>query len=71
MDRQALLAAFRIAIDKEEEASRFYTELADQADDPEMQKLFRQFAIDEAAHSDSLKELYGSLRDTVSPGGSA
>ena len=40
MDRQSLLAAFRIAIDKEEEAARFYRDLAEKADDPGMKKLF-------------------------------
>lgn len=67
MDRQALLAAFRIAIDKEEEAAQFYTQLAEQAEDPETRKLFRKFADDETSHSDSLKELYATLRDTVPP----
>jgi rubrerythrin len=68
MDRQSLLAAFRIAIDNEEEAARFYTELAEKSDDSEMKKLFLRFAIDESSHSDSLKDLYRALRETVPPG---
>jgi rubrerythrin len=62
-----LLEAFRIAIDKEEEAARFYTDLAEQTVDPELQRLFGRFANEEALHSENLKVLYGSLRDTVPP----
>ena len=68
MDRQSLLAAFRIAIDKEEEAIRFYKDLAEKADDPEMKKLFQRFSLDETSHFESLKDLYRALRETVPPG---
>ena len=40
MDRHSLLATFRIAIDREEEAARFYKELVEKADDPEVKMLF-------------------------------
>ncbi len=39
MDRQALLEAFRTAIDGEEDAARVYTVLAEQADDLGMKRL--------------------------------
>jgi len=68
MDRNSLLATFRIAIDREEEAARFYKELVEKADDPEVKKLFQQFAFDETSHRESLKGLYRDLGETVSPG---
>ena len=62
-----MLAAFRIAIDKEEEAAQFYTQLAEQAEDPETRRLFHKFAADETSHRESLKELYATLPDSVPP----
>lgn len=71
MDRKSLLAAFRIAIDKENEAFEFYADIAKKTDDPEVQKLFQHFANDEFAHSEALKEMYSSLRDKARPEGGA
>jgi rubrerythrin len=65
MDRRSLLEAFRMAIDKEEEARKFYTELAERADDPAMKQLLQRFASDERGHAQSLQDLYRTLRDTV------
>jgi rubrerythrin len=65
MDRKSLLQAFRIAIDNEVEAARFYGDLAGKADDPEMKKLFQRFVREEESHRDSLTELYRSLRGAV------
>jgi rubrerythrin len=65
MDRKSLLEAFRIAIDKEDESAKFYTDLAAQADDPEMRTLLNRFAFEEHTHGDKLKELYRNLRETV------
>ena len=71
VDRKSLLAAFRIAIDKENEAFAFYADIAKNTDDSEMKKLFQHFANDEFAHSEALKEMYSSLRDKVRPEGEA
>ena len=54
MDRKSLLAAFRTAIDKENEAFAFYADIAKKTDDPEVKKLFQHFANDEFAHSEAL-----------------
>ncbi len=67
MNRRELLAAFRIAINREAETERSYVTLAAQTDDPAAQKLFRRFARDERSHRENLQKLYASLRDTVPP----
>jgi len=69
MDRKSLLAAFRTAIDKENEAFTFYEDIAKKTDDPEVKKLFQHFANDEFSHSEALKEMYSSLRDKGGPEG--
>lgn len=65
MDRRSLLGAFRIAIEKEDESAKFYTDLAGQADDPEMKTLLNRFAYEERIHGDKLKALYRNLRETI------
>ena len=42
------------AIDKEEEANKFYTELAGKMDRPAMQQVFQEFAKEELKHKEKL-----------------
>jgi rubrerythrin len=65
MDRRSLLEAFRIAIEKEDESAKFYTDFAARADDPEMKTLLNRFAYEERIHGDKLKDLYRTLREAV------
>ena len=69
MDTRALLAAFRLAIDKEIEAAKFYADLARNTDDPEMKTLFQRFANEEQLHADEFEELYSSLKTKTQPEG--
>ena len=64
MDRRSLLDAFYIAIDKEDEAGKFYRDLAAQADDPEMKTLLNRFAYEERIHGDKLKGWFVMVKDS-------
>jgi len=68
----SILQAIELAISHELEARRSYLSLADEADDPELQRLLREIAQEEAGHEASLRSrlrLYEQrilLRDTLS-----
>jgi rubrerythrin len=62
MDKELLRTVFRQAIKKEEGMVKAYSGWSEQADDPEMRKLFRALADDEAAHAKRLKYAYRSLK---------
>ncbi len=53
-----LLKAFRLAINMEAEAAKFYADMANKAKDPVLQDLLRQFAAEEKVHQTKLNELY-------------
>jgi rubrerythrin len=61
MDKALLGKVFRQAIKKEEGMVKVYLGWSKQADDPEMRKLFRALADDEAAHAKRLKYVFRSL----------
>ena len=67
-----ILQAIELAIAHEMEARRSYLALADEADDPELQRLLQEIAQEEAGHEASLRSrlrLYEQrilLRDTLS-----
>ena len=67
-----IIQAIELAISHELEARRAYLALSDQADDPELQRLLKEIAQEEAGHEASLRSrlrLYQEkhlLRDTIS-----
>ena len=67
-----IIQAIELAISHELEARRTYLDLSDQADDPELQRLLKEIAQEEAGHEASLRSrlrLYQQkhlLRDTIS-----
>lgn len=63
MNREDLFEAFRIAIDREQEAYEFYTSLAEKSGDEMLSEIFSKFAQEEAQHNEKLRELYSDLRD--------
>lgn len=65
MDKEALFKAFKIAIDREEEAAEFYTDLAKRNIDPELKKLFGEFAEQELIHFQKLKDQYRIMRGEI------
>ena len=68
----SILQAIELAISHEMEARRSYLTLAEEADDPELQRLLQEIASEEAGHEASLRSrlrLYEQrvlLRDTLS-----
>lgn len=64
MDRETLFNAFKLAIDKEHEASEMYTGFAQKTTEPELKQLFENFANVELSHFRKLKELYAKMKET-------
>ncbi len=63
MDRETLFEAFKIAIDNEQQAYEFYTDLAKKNTDAELKKLFEEFAAQESMHLRKLKDKYRDMRE--------
>src|SRR3989339_1765046 len=69
---QDILKAIELAIAHENEARRSYLALADESDDPELKRLLKEIAQEEASHEATLRSrlrLYEEkhlLRDTIS-----
>ena len=67
-----ILKAIELAISHENEARKSYLALAQESDDPELQRLLREIAAEEAGHEATLRSrlrLYEEkhlLRDTIS-----
>lgn len=60
--RKELFSAFKLAIEKEQEANDFYTYLAGQTDDEELKRVLLKFAHQEAKHRDELMRLYERMK---------
>lgn len=58
MEKIDLFKAFKLAIEKEEEAHVFYSHLAEQVTDPEMKALLRKFAENESYHKKAFSNMY-------------
>ncbi|MBI3355003.1 MAG: hypothetical protein HY034_08985 [Nitrospirae bacterium] len=58
MEQEKLFEIFKIAIDKEHEASEFYTKAAQNTKDAEAKALFEKFASVELEHERALQETY-------------
>ena len=63
MDKKALFKAFKIAIDREYEARKFYSDIAEQVDDEKLKKLFRTFAAEESGHLEKLESIYSAMKE--------
>jgi rubrerythrin len=48
---------FKFAITEEEEANKFYMDLADKVDKPHMKKVFQDFALEELSHKAKLEAI--------------
>ncbi len=63
MTREELFNAFKVAIDKEQEAFEFYSALAKKiTENKELKVLFENFARQESTHLQAFKDLYANLR---------
>jgi rubrerythrin len=65
MDADTLFRAFKIAMEREHEATEFYSDLASKITEEDLKKLFQQFAVEETKHFNKLAELYKSLKDKI------
>lgn len=65
MDITTLFKAFKIAMEKEDEAIKFYSDLASKIEDEELKELFADFADEEARHFERLSELYKAEREKI------
>lgn len=63
MDRESLFRAFKIAIDREYEAKKFYTDIAEQVDEKELKELFKSFAAEETKHFEKLQSIYKAMKE--------
>jgi Fur family ferric uptake transcriptional regulator len=62
------LEALEIAIDLEHNSHRFFTNFAEQLEDPRGRKIFRDFANEERGHLESLRNQYKKLKKRNGPG---
>ncbi|MEW6002251.1 MAG: ferritin family protein [Nitrospirota bacterium] len=65
IDREKLFDVFKIAIDKEHEAYEFYMNAAANTSNPDVKKLFEEFARVELSHEQKLIDKYRKLRETT------
>lgn len=65
MDAISLYKAFKLAIDKEHEAAKFYADLASRVTDEELKNLLAGFATEEKKHFDRLTELYNKMKEDI------
>ena len=65
IDRENLFDVFKIAIDKENEAYQFYLKAAENTSNPDVKKLFEEFAKVELSHEQKLKDKYRELRENA------
>ncbi len=62
MDLQSIEDVLAYAIDKEDEASRFYTDLAEKVDRQEIAEMLRGFAAEERGHKTKLEQVKSGNR---------
>lgn len=62
MDKESLFKAFKIAIEREYEAKKFYADIAEKVNDKELKELFKTFAAEETRHFEKLQSLYGAMK---------
>ena len=60
-DKMSLEEGWRIAIEKEREAQRFYKELQEMTDDAALQSLLRFLADQEVSHEQLLQDEYDRM----------
>jgi hypothetical protein len=62
--QEKLLALFKIAIEREREAQRAYSEMLDFTEDPTLRNVLESFVKQERKHEETLMEKYAELRRT-------
>lgn len=65
IDREKLLDVFEIAIDEENKAYQFYLKAVENTSNPDVKKLFEEFAKVELSHEQKLKDKYRELRENA------
>ncbi len=63
--KKELFSAFKVAIEKEQEATDFYTYLAGLSADEGLKSVLLNFARQEAAHRDGLISLYERMKEEM------
>lgn len=66
--KEDLFSAFKLAIEKEQEAYEFYTYLSGQTDDMELKEVLLLFAREESSHREKLMKFYEKMRQKEAPG---
>jgi rubrerythrin len=66
MEIDTLFDIFKIAIDNEREAHKFYKRAATSTSDPDAKKLFEDLAVTELGHENLLQEKYRDMKERLS-----
>jgi rubrerythrin len=63
MDNEKLFEMFKEAVDKEHEAYETYKDIAENVDDDNLKKIFKDMADDELRHKEQIMEQYNILKN--------
>ena len=60
--RERLLALFKVAIEREQESQKLYTEMAEACEDDDLRQVIETLGASERVHEDVLLERYKFIR---------